>query len=835
MAKPSLKASPEGVVTARAALQRAGLTQQVLRVQVGCSRQPITNFFKGAAIAQPLFISVCEQLGLDWQAIADLPDSPAPVRFSAKAPDHRSAETATLLTGKPSSHGNAAKNAAQITAQNQNRLIDPAQIRAQVQDYTLQRCQSLTLLGRARGRQFEAIAPQLKILHSSDLYDLAPQESGLDSGHDAGANASQVLRGAEAVARYPYLHILGAPGAGKSTFLKYLALQCIEGKLEPQRVPIFIALREIAEPLSRKSLFEAIAQVYQHTCNLEPEVLSQLFKQGDILLLLDGEDEIAEDLSKQLVLTNFSLFYRNHVVISCRTAAHQRLHQDFTQASLEPFDHNQIQAFLDQWFEHSTKTKAGFLDWLGQIQTDSRQSYELAETPLLLTLLCMTFENSSSLPQGKLQIYELAFESLLDDWNSNHMTPWSSAFAQRSHGDKMRILKAIASAGFSQPEKRFSATRRFIAKAQLTNEDLANLSAKDFLNDIERLYGLIQQEGWNSYRFSHLSFHEYLMALSVLEQLEQCDHAETPFQDLLRQHCFDPGWYEVFCFVIEGLPTSQALPALTLMANQLQDYLAQQNAVAQSQVEAGRQVAEALIKLYQSNPHSPSAAKQALAQNPSESALIIRAFCTDYHYKFDLGRRISHALKLDYAFNHDLVLAHCFKCNLNQKTKDKLKVREAFVFSDALTHVWKSPDLHRAIQAVETVTEVRDLFFNYVLQHPELFREEVCDRFTDYAQAHDYPSNSEASSDPIHPLANLHPRIRQAISKLVGTVSRPDQERHPFLQTEKLQFPIAAYGDPEAVQALQNYYQGCTLLCDALRTRSDISSEQRELLLQKLF
>ncbi len=823
MAKPSLRASPEGVITAKAALQRAGLTQQALRSQVGCSRQPITNFFKGVAIAQPLFISVCEQLGLDWQAIADFPDSPVPPSSQGQPQDAQSARTEPQPTGavpRPTHN-----------AQNPEGSIDPAPIRAQVKDYTLQRCQSLTLLGRARGRRFEAIAPQLKILDSSDLYDLAPQP---DSPKGA-TEASLVLTGAEAVCRYPYLHILGAPGAGKSTFLKYLVLRCIQGELEPHRVPIFIALREIAGPLSRKSLFEAIAKVYQRTCNLEPQVLSQLFKQGSVLLLLDGEDEIAEDLSKQLVLTNFSLFYRNHVVISCRTAAHQRLHQDFVQATLEPFDHDQIQAFLDQWFEHSTKTKTGFLDWLGQIQTDSRQSYELAETPLLLTLLCITFENSSSLPQGKLQIYELAFESLLDDWNANHMTPWSSPFEQRSHGDKMRILKAIASAGFSQREKRFSATRRFMADAQLTAQDLDGLSAKDFLNDIERLYGLIQQDGWNSYRFSHLSFHEYLMALSVLEQLEQCNHAEVLFQDLLKQHVFAQDWYEVFCFVIEGLPTNQALPALTLMANQLQDYLAQQNAVAQSQVEAGRQVAEALIQLYQSNPHSPSAAKQALTPSPSESALIIRAFCTDYHYQFDLGRRISHALRLDYSFNHDLVLAHCFKCNLNQKTKDKLKVREAFVFSDALTHVWKSPDLHRAIQAVETVTEVRDLFFNYVLQHPELFREEVCDRFTDYAQSHDYPSNSEASSDPIHPLANLHPRIRQAISKLVGTVSRPDQERHPFLQTQKLQFPIAAYGDPEAVQALQNYYQGCTLLCDALRTRSDISREQRELLLQRLF
>ncbi len=77
MAKPSLKASPQGAQVAKQALLRSGLTQQELRSQVGCSRQPLTNFFKGDAIAQTLFIRICEHLGLSWREIADLPPSPA--------------------------------------------------------------------------------------------------------------------------------------------------------------------------------------------------------------------------------------------------------------------------------------------------------------------------------------------------------------------------------------------------------------------------------------------------------------------------------------------------------------------------------------------------------------------------------------------------------------------------------------------------------------------------------------------------------------------------------------------------------------------------------------
>lgn len=58
----------------------------------------------------------------------------------------------------------------------------------------------------------------------------------------------------QAVCENKRLFILGKPGAGKTTFLKYLTLQSIEGKLDC--IPIFIPLKNFSE--SNKSLFEFI-------------------------------------------------------------------------------------------------------------------------------------------------------------------------------------------------------------------------------------------------------------------------------------------------------------------------------------------------------------------------------------------------------------------------------------------------------------------------------------------------------------------------------------------------------------------------------------------------
>jgi len=50
--------------------------------------------------------------------------------------------------------------------------------------------------------------------------------------------------GLEAVERHNQLMILGKPGAGKTTFMKRLAILCNQGKFQPQRVPIFVTLKE---------------------------------------------------------------------------------------------------------------------------------------------------------------------------------------------------------------------------------------------------------------------------------------------------------------------------------------------------------------------------------------------------------------------------------------------------------------------------------------------------------------------------------------------------------------------------------------------------------------
>ena len=70
----------------------------------------------------------------------------------------------------------------------------------------------------------------------------------------------ETMPGLEAVEKHSKLMILGKPGAGKTTFLKHLAIQCIGGAFQSDCVPLFITLKDFAEADGQPDLMTFIDQ-----------------------------------------------------------------------------------------------------------------------------------------------------------------------------------------------------------------------------------------------------------------------------------------------------------------------------------------------------------------------------------------------------------------------------------------------------------------------------------------------------------------------------------------------------------------------------------------------
>src|SRR5918911_32635 len=104
---------------------------------------------------------------------------------------------------------------------------------------------------------------------------------------DAPPPNAERVNGLRLVKEKGNLFILGKPGAGKTTFLKYIALQAAEQNID--KIPIFITLKHWAD--SGLELMPFIAERFD-ICGF-PEAqpfVEELLKSGSAIVLFDGLD-----------------------------------------------------------------------------------------------------------------------------------------------------------------------------------------------------------------------------------------------------------------------------------------------------------------------------------------------------------------------------------------------------------------------------------------------------------------------------------------------------------------------------------------------------------------
>ena len=268
--------------------------------------------------------------------------------------------------------------------------------RKKVNSIIKQRCSTMRVLDMEQPIGLDDIYTNVNILEKltgrrrleiDDLWENCKPEDFERFG--LGQISQERVPGLEAVLRYKKLMVLGKPGAGKTTFLKYLAIQCREGAFQANYVPIFITLKDFAEAQNRPDLLTFILWIL---ADISLADFSTILQSGRALLLLDGLDEVRDEDAKRVsqeIQTFTDRYPKNQFVITCRIAAREYTFQQFTEVEVADFDEQQIAEFVTKWFHIKHPGKADkFITKL----KENQRIRELATNPLLLTLLCLIFE-----------------------------------------------------------------------------------------------------------------------------------------------------------------------------------------------------------------------------------------------------------------------------------------------------------------------------------------------------------------------------------------------------------------------------------------------------------
>ena len=648
MAKPSLSASKSGQQLAEQALKLSKMTKKGLSESIGCSRQPVTNFFKGVAIEQPLFVALCDRLDLDWQTIAGLIDITIPL----STPEIISPPEPSPIEIEP--------------------LVQ--QLRQTATDSIKERCGTMRVLDMTQPVDLGNIYTNVNILEKisrhqrRSLSELAESVTAEDFDRISFGKIAQARKPAiEAVAEYKKLIVLGKPGAGKTTFLKYLAIQCIENNFESTRLPLFVNLKHFSEQPDRIGLLDFISQRHlkSQLTSLNPTevknqqtLLKQVLQAGRGLLLLDGLDEVTQTHHDRVLREIRILsegFAQNHFLMTCRVAAWEYTFETFTEVEIADFEPSQIKTFSNQWFHQKPQSGQSFLSSLNNKPTLK----ELATTPLLLTLLCSAFEASGSLPHSRSELYREGVEILLKKWDASRGIHRDQVYQRLSVKRKEDLLGQIALTTFEQGQYFFKQLRAeqlitdYIQNLPEASENPAvlQLDSAAILYSIEAQHGLLVERFKQYYSFSHLTFHEYFVAR---ELVLNSPNLKEKMREIVADYALDPQWREVFLLASELLRDADLLLAPLLaraeqtLANDsaLQTFLQEINNKASQPCFEGIKPAVVRAFWFDIDFEIDDERQVAFALGRSASLLVIASFLTRSLEAIDLAGAI--ALIKDY-------------------------------------------------------------------------------------------------------------------------------------------------------------------------------------------
>ena len=430
------------------------------------------------------------------------------------------------------------------------------------------------------------------------------------AGHEREREERLPIQAVEAVAALPRLVILGQPGGGKSTLVNHIAGQLARRRLgeapaddklpgwpaEARPLPVVIVLRRFAAWLpagTRQGEAGLIWSYLEHMldqcgCCEAIGPLEQVLKREGGIVFFDGLDEVREtdeeakrSLIKEAITRFAAPLPRCQVVITCREYAYKQggawrlAAAEFPVVELAPFGPEQIAAFTRTWYGVVGPQKG----WDAQKCADEARNLDaairsqphlrdLAQVPLLLTLMAQVHGRDGTLPDDRADLYERAVNLLLAHWE-NRIVRDVDGRRQIVPGLVMQLgvrtttlRAALERAAFEAHERQEREEGRGERAADIPKEelrealrtDLGSLDrAEQVIVYIQERAGLLLARDNRTYAFPHRTFQEYLAATYLLQKSE----LDTLLRERVRR---DRAWWEEVFLLAAG--ASRRMPRL---------------------------------------------------------------------------------------------------------------------------------------------------------------------------------------------------------------------------------------------------------------------------------
>lgn len=352
--------------------------------------------------------------------------------------------------------------------------------------------------------------------------------------------------------------ILGHPGSGKTTLMKWIALQCVcsDNSIFSDFIPVFIALKDLGrEPdktFKNKNIQDLTLEMLKKE-SLPTSFFVDYYEENKIIFLLDGLDEVADESIRREVITwiDNQNIRKNALLVTSRfsglkEAKGLKFHDAIPVFSIQDFDIDDIESFLLNWYKNIEvsvigdgcnedikkaieKGKSRYEDLMNIIKNNKYKTLRLlAVNPLLLTIIAIVHRTRAILPKERHKMYEECLKVMIELWNVANKKLDVSFSVDNSISNISKIAVFLMKS--NQREL------KMIELIDLLPQKIENHSLEYFLKEMVLKAGLLY-ESEGKYGFLHLTFQEYLTAWYFAQ-------GETP-HDILKYRDKDY-WIETY-------------------------------------------------------------------------------------------------------------------------------------------------------------------------------------------------------------------------------------------------------------------------------------------------
>ncbi len=391
--------------------------------------------------------------------------------------------------------------------------------------------------------------------------------------------------------------VLGDPGSGKSTLLRFLALAGISEPLQEgygakpdKRLPILVTLRRYADELKSRpnlSLLDYLQENIQADFNLKSadlDFLEYYLDNGQTILLFDGLDELPSSHFKQVIrdriLSLVTTYPGNTTIVTSRIVGYENPfrfdEKEFGHYRLTKLRISEMEQFVRDWYrvriESERERDANINDLIRILRNEEQTAIrELAENPLLLTIVALVHRIDAVLPDERVVLYQKCTETLLNTWHT-----WKFREAETKNRGKVERrnrhrMEAIAnwmhrrSIGIGRHQRSVAPYEELLAfltkyiidseRSSDPDEEPEDL-ASDFLEFVKKRAGLLIEVGDNQYSFVHQTFQEYLTSTHIITNNELGGVASIWAS--VKGDCNDSRWVEVIRLLVAGLKSNKS-------------------------------------------------------------------------------------------------------------------------------------------------------------------------------------------------------------------------------------------------------------------------------------